>query len=50
MKLYRFRVWEGSALVRDLRPALDGERAPCLWDAVTEQFYRNAGSGSFLYG
>lgn len=41
-KLYRFRIYEGNSLVRDLCPALDADNVPCLYDTVGKAFYRSA--------
>lgn len=34
----------------DLVPAIDSNGAPCMWDRVTRQTYRNAGDDSFIVG
>lgn len=49
-KLYRFRVYEGDALVMELLPFVDGNNVACLKDTVSENLFYNAGSGSFTYG
>lgn len=49
-KLYRFRVYEGDALVMELLPFVDGNNVACLKDTVSENLFYNSGSGSFTYG
>ena len=48
-KLYGFQMYESDILVFDAVPALYGETA-CLYDKVSETFFYNAGSGSFVAG
>ena len=50
MKLYRFCIYEGDTLVHDFHPVLDSNNVACLYDTVTETYFRNAGSGSFTAG
>lgn len=49
-KLYRFRVYEGDALVMELLPFVDGNSVACLKDTVSGDLFYNSGSGSFTYG
>ena len=48
-RLYRCRIWSSGVPVRDYLPALDGDGVPCLYDAVTQAAFYNAGTGDFLY-
>lgn len=51
MKLYSFKITRNNTLIRDYRPMKrisDGEFG--LYDAVTQEFYTNVGSGSFTAG
>jgi len=50
-KLYGCKVWEDDVLVRDFVPVRNiytGEIG--LWDNVTQRFFGNSGTGSFLAG
>lgn len=54
-RLYSLKIWnlvdgERGNLLGDFRPCLDGDGVPCLYDAVTEDYFHNAGSGTFAYG
>lgn len=48
-KLYRFRIYENDVLVHEFIPWQDNGVA-CLKDAVTENLFYNAGTGTFVYG
>lgn len=51
MRVYRWKIWDEGALVRDFVPcrrAYDGEAG--LLDRVSGRFYENAGTGSFSAG
>ena len=50
MKLYRFRIYEGSALVMELLPAVDSNNVVCLRDTVSGNYFYNQGTGVFTYG
>lgn len=50
MKLYRFRIYEGSTLVMELLPAVDSNSVVCLQDTVSGNYFYNAGTGAFTYG
>ena len=49
MKLYRFRIFEGESLVMELLPYEDNGDV-CLKDTVTGNLFKNAGTGSFVFG
>lgn len=51
MYLYSFKIGEGQTLLHELVPAerqSDGELG--LYDTITEKFYPNAGTGTFIKG
>ena len=51
IRLYSCKVWDQGELVRDFMPvSLTNETVVCLYDAVGEMFYYNAGSGNFTAG
>lgn len=49
-KLYYLKIYDGGTLLRDYIPVLDGNGVPCLYDKVSQTFYYNQGTGTFLYG
>lgn len=51
MKLYYIRFYDtDDTLLRDFIPVLDTNNVPCLYDKVSQTFFYNAGTGTFLYG
>lgn len=50
-RLYYFRLYENNVLVRDFIPCrmLDTNTV-CLYDKVTDTFFTNAGTGTFVAG
>lgn len=51
MKLFYIRFYDrNNTLLRDFIPVLDLNSVPCLYDNVSQTFYYNSGSGTFLYG
>ena len=50
MRLFGFRIYNGSYLVREFIPAKDAQGTVCLYDNVTQTFFYNAGSGVFTPG
>ena len=48
-KIYSCKIYDNGILVRDFKPALDGNNIPCLYDEVTSAFFYNAGTGEFQY-
>lgn len=48
-RIYRVKISEGSEVVRDYIPCLDGDGVPCMRDIIQGVDYRNNGSGNFLY-
>ena len=50
MRLYGLKLWDDGTLVRDFQPVLDEGGVACLYDAVTDELFYNAGTGSFVAG
>lgn len=48
-KIYRAKITEGSMLVRDYVPCLDGDGIPCMYDMIQGKTYYNKGTGAFSY-
>ena len=44
------KIWNNGRLVRDYIPVLTYDYEACLYDRVTRQFFRNAGTGDFVAG
>lgn len=45
------KIYDNGNLVRDLMPIIrKSDNVPCLYDLVSNTFYTNAGTGTFLYG
>lgn len=44
-----YQIYDNDTLVRDYIPVLDLNGIPCLYDKVNDEFYYNAGTGSFLH-
>lgn len=49
MKLYSFKLYNNTDLIRDYIPVIDSSSRPCLYDKVEKKCYYNQGSGEFLY-
>ena len=49
MKLYSFKLYNNTDLIRDCIPVIDSSGRPCLYDKVEDKFYYNQGTGEFLY-
>ena len=50
-RMYYFKVWEGSKIVRDFIPAKrNSDGAVGMYDATCGQFFTNEGTGSFTAG
>lgn len=51
MRVYSFKLYDNGTLVRDLVPCkVDASGAVGMWDKVSQTFYANAGSESFVAG
>lgn len=48
-KIYGFKIWENGVLVRDMIPVHVGSEG-AMYDRVSGELFRNAGTGAFLYG
>lgn len=48
-RIYSCKLYDNGVLVRDFKPALDDNNIPCLYDKVTQQYFYNAGTGTFNY-
>lgn len=44
-KLYGVKHWEGDELVQDLRPHVDQNGVPCMYDTVSKKCLYNQGTG-----
>lgn len=49
-KLYSCKIYDNGLLIRDYIPVKDDNGQIGLYDLVNEQFYANAGTGSFTEG
>ena len=50
MRLYRCTISEGDTVIHDFLPVEDDNGVACLWDAIAQSYYRNAGTGNFTAG
>lgn len=50
MKLYSFKIYDNSTIVRDFIPCKNSSGEVGLWDDINRKFYSNAGSGNFIAG
>lgn len=50
VRIYRFRIYEGSILVHEFIPWKDSSNVVCMKDTVTGNLKYNAGTGAFTYG
>ena len=51
MKVYAFKMWQNSVLIRDMIPCIRiSDSKPGMYDLVGRQFYVNQGTGEFLTG
>lgn len=50
MRLYSCQIYDNETLVRDFVPCKNASGEAGLYDLVNDQFYENAGSGSFVVG
>lgn len=48
LRIYSFKIYNGNTLVRDFIPVLDENGVACMYDNVTEDYFYNAGTGSFV--
>lgn len=50
IRTYRFQIYNGTTLIKDLIPTLDANDIPCLYDEINSTYYYNEGAGDFIYG
>lgn len=50
INLYSCKIYEEDNLKFDFIPVLDENGLPCLYDKVSETYFYNTGSGTFIYG
>ena len=51
LKIYYCKIYDDNELIRDFIPVKQIETdIVCLYDKITEQFYTNSGSGTFIAG
>ena len=48
-RIYDFKVFMDNELRMHLRPCLDTEGVPCMYDEVSEEYFYNQGEGEFTY-
>ena len=48
--LYNFKIYDGQTLIHNLRPAERFDGVIGLLDTITNKFYSNAGTGTFVKG
>ena len=50
-RIYYFKIWNNNILIRDFIPALrNSDNVTGLYDLVNNEFYINAGTGTFITG
>lgn len=49
-QIYYCRFYENGKLICDMRPCLDSNGTPCMFDTVKRKTFYNAGTGDFLWG
>ena len=49
-RIHYFKIFESNVLVRDFIPVVDENNVPCFYDNVTETYFYNIGTGSFIPG
>lgn len=50
MRVYSFKLYDNGTLIRDFIPCINPSGEYGLYDVVNNQFYGNAGTGSFTGG
>ena len=49
-KIYDFKIYNAEGtLIQHLRPCLDTEGVPCMYDEVSGEYFKNLGTGTFGY-
>lgn len=49
-RIYSCKIYDNGTLVRDFKPCKDTRGVYCLYDKVSETYFYNAGTGSFIAG
>ena len=49
-QIYYCRFYENGELICDMRPCLDTDGVPCMYDLIRRQTLYNQGTGSFTWG
>ena len=49
-QIYYCRFYENDELVCDMRPCLDADGVPCMYDLIRRRTLYNQGTGSFTWG
>ena len=50
-KIYEFKIWNvDNELIMHLKPCLDANNTPCMYDKVSQQYFYNQGTGTFTVG
>ena len=48
--IYYWKVYDANnRLIQDLRPCLDTQGVPCMYDEVSKRYFYNQGTGTFKY-
>lgn len=50
VSIFNCQIYDNNVLVRDFYPCLDPDGVACLYDKVNQQYYYNAGTGTFIAG
>lgn len=51
MRLYYVQIYESGSLIRDLIPCVrTADKKVCLYDKVSDTYFYNQGSGTFIAG
>ena len=50
LRIYNFKIYNAEGtLIQHLRPCVDTEGIPCMYDEVSKKYFYNKGSGTFGY-
>ena len=49
-QIYYCRFYENGELICDMRPCLDADGVPCMYDLIRRRTLYNQGTGSFIWG
>lgn len=50
MKIYYFKVIKNGEVVRNLVPVVDSNNVACFYDIVSQKYFYNKGTGTFILG